>query len=149
MISIGITGQAGFIGTHLNNFFGLKKEEVIRIPFHDEYFNDTATLEAFVKQCDVIIHLAALNRHNDPQAIYDTNMLLVNKLIAAMENTKSRPHVLFSSSKQDERNNPFGRSKRAGRELLAAWAGKNGASFTGLVIPNVFGPFGNPYYNSV
>ena len=149
MISIGITGQAGFIGNHLYNFFGLKKEEVIRIPFQDDYFNYTATLEAFVKQCEVIIHLAALNRHNDPQAIYDTNMLLVNKLIAAMENTKSRPHVLFSSSKQEERNNPFGRSKRAGRELLAAWAGKNGASFTGLVIPNVFGPFGNPYYNSV
>ena len=48
MKKIGITGQAGFIGTHLYNFFGLKKEEVIRIPFRDYYFNDSATLEDFV-----------------------------------------------------------------------------------------------------
>ncbi len=82
MNKIGITGQAGFIGTHLYNYFGLKKEEVILIPFLDEYFDDPAKLEDFVSQCDVIIHLAALNRHNDPQTIYDTNILLVNKLIA-------------------------------------------------------------------
>jgi UDP-2-acetamido-2,6-beta-L-arabino-hexul-4-ose reductase len=149
MFSIGITGQAGFIGTHLFNFFGLKKEEVNRIPFEDQYFSDLSQLENFVRQCDVIIHLAALNRHNDPQTIYDTNLLLVHKLITALEKTNSKPHVLFSSSTQEERDNMFGKSKREGREMLAAWAQRNQASFTGLVIPNVFGPFGNPYYNSV
>src|SRR5512133_19655 len=148
-LKIGITGQPGFIGTHLYNFFGLKKDEVTRIPFKDEYFSDQTVLENFVKQCDVIIHLAALNRHNDPQTIYDTNILLVKKLIAAMEVTNSTPHVLFSSSTQEERDNMFGKSKREGRELFNAWAQKNNARFTGLVIPNVFGPFGNPYYNSV
>jgi UDP-2-acetamido-2,6-beta-L-arabino-hexul-4-ose reductase len=149
LYSIGITGQAGFIGTHIYNFLGLKKDSVNRIPFKDEFFSDTTVLENFVKQCDVIIHLAALNRHNDPQTIYDTNLLLVNKLIAAMENTNSRPHVLFSSSTQEERDNMFGKSKREGRALFEKWAERNNARFTGLVIPNVFGPFGNPYYNSV
>jgi len=149
MIKIGITGQAGFIGTHLFNFFGLKKEEVTRIPFEDHYFVDKSFLENFVSQCDVIIHLAALNRHNDPKEIYNTNIRLVNQLIAAMENTGSKPYVLFSSSTQEERDNVFGQSKREGRELLTAWSEKNNALFTGLVIPNVFGPFGNPYYNSV
>jgi UDP-2-acetamido-2,6-beta-L-arabino-hexul-4-ose reductase len=149
MIKIGITGQSGFIGTHLYNFFGLKKDEGIRIPFKDEYFNDTPQLDNFVKQCDVIIHLAALNRHNDPQTIYDTNILLVHKLIKAMDNTGSMPHVLFASSTQEERDNLFGRSKREGREILAAWAEKNKSLYTGLVIPNVFGPFGQPNYNSV
>ncbi len=33
--------------------------------------------------------------------------------------------------------------------MLKAWAERNKAAFTGLIIPNVFGPFGNPYYNSV
>jgi UDP-2-acetamido-2,6-beta-L-arabino-hexul-4-ose reductase len=149
MIKVGITGQAGFIGTHLFNFFGLKKEEVTRIPFEDHYFADPYLLENFVQQCDVIIHLAALNRHHDPKAIYDTNITLVQQLIGAMENTGSKPHVLFSSSTQEERDNVFGQSKREGREMLASWAEKNKAQFTGLVIPNVFGPFGNPYYNSV
>ena len=149
MIKIGITGQSGFIGTHLYNFFGLKKDEVVRIPFEDNYFEDTSKLEAFVRQCDVIIHLAALNRHNDPQAIYDTNIQLVRKLITALEKTGSKPHLLFSSSTQEERDNIFGRSKREGRRLFAEWAEKNNAPFTGLIIPNVFGPFGMPYYNSV
>jgi UDP-2-acetamido-2,6-beta-L-arabino-hexul-4-ose reductase len=149
MRKIGITGQAGFIGTHLYNYFGLKKDEFERIPFRDEFFKDTNFMERFVSQCDVIIHLAALNRHNDSQTIYDTNILLVNKLIAAMDKTGAKPHILFSSSTQEERDNMFGKSKREGRELLATWAERNKTTFTGLVIPNVFGPFGHPYYNSV
>jgi len=149
MIKIGITGQIGFIGTHLYNFFGLKKDEVIRIPFEDNFFSNEERLEDFVRQCDVIIHLAALNRHNDPVEIYNTNVRLVKTLISALEKTGSTPHVLFSSSIQEERDNPFGKSKRQGRELLSNWAEKNNGSFTGMIIPNVFGPFGNPYYNSV
>ena len=149
MIKVGITGQPGFIGTHLYNFLGLKKEEVILVPFQDDYFSDQRKLEQFVKQCDAIVHLAALNRHNDPQTIYDTNIELVNKLITALETTGVKPHVLFSSSTQEERDNVFGKSKREGRRLLSEWADRSGGIFTGMVIPNVFGPFGNPYYNSV
>lgn len=149
MIKIGITGQTGFIGIHLYNFLGLKNEEVVRIPFQDDFFSDKNRLDSFVGQCDVIVHLAALNRHNDSQTIYDTNISLVNRLIEALERTSSTPHLLFSSSTQEERDNIFGQSKRDGRVLLANWAKRNGASFTGMVIPNVFGPFGKPYYNSV
>ena len=149
MIRIGITGQTGFIGTHLYNFLNLIKDEVQVVPFEDRFFSNQNDLELFVSKCDTIVHLAALNRHNDPQTIYDTNIGLVNQLIAALENTGSRPHILFSSSTQEERDNIFGKSKREGRQLLSDWAVQNGVSFTGMVIPNVFGPFGNPYYNSV
>ena len=149
MIKVGITGQAGFIGTHLYNYLGLKKDEVTRVPFEDSIFSDQTRLEIFVRQCDVIVHLAALNRHHDPKTIYDTNISLVKKLISALEKTNSKPHILFSSSTQEVRDNIFGKSKREGREIFAQWAGKNGALFTGMVIPNVFGPFGMPYYNSV
>ena len=79
MLKIGITGQAGFIGRHLFNFIGLK-EEVHRIPFKKEFFKDKQKLQAFVKECDVIVHLAAMNRHDDPQVIYQTNIGLVNIL---------------------------------------------------------------------
>lgn len=149
MIKVGITGQAGFIGTHLFNYLSLLKSEVELIPFQDNFFECQAKLETFVGHCDAIVHLAALNRHNDPQAIYLTNIDLVSKLISAMESTGSKPHVLFSSSTQEERDNAFGRSKREGRRLLAEWAQRSDGKFTGMVIPNVFGPFGNPYYNSV
>jgi UDP-2-acetamido-2,6-beta-L-arabino-hexul-4-ose reductase len=149
MLKVGITGQAGFIGTHLHNLLNLKKEEIITIPFEDNYFEDSEKLRKFVSGCDAIVHLAAMNRHGDPQVIYDTNLKLVKQLIDALEVTNSRPHVLFSSSIQEERDNLYGKSKRDGRLLLSDWADRNHARFSGFVIPNVFGPFGNPYYNSV
>jgi UDP-2-acetamido-2,6-beta-L-arabino-hexul-4-ose reductase len=147
MIKIGITGQSGFIGTHLYNFLGLQ-ENVERIPFEDDYFQSEKKLQRFVSSCDAIVHLAALNRHNDPQQIYDTNIQLVKQLIQACEDTNSTPHILFSSSTQEERDNAYGNSKKEGRKLMEQWAEKNNGQFTGFVIPNVFGPFGKPYYNS-
>lgn len=149
MLKVGITGQSGFIGTHLFNFLNLKKKEIILIPFEDKYFNDQSLLGEFVKSCDAIIHLAAMNRHGDPKVIYDTNMRLVSQLLDAVETTGCRPHILFSSSTQEERDNLYGKSKHDGRILFEKWAEHNKAKFTGFVIPNVFGPFGNPYYNSV
>lgn len=148
MLKIGITGQSGFVGTHLFNFLGLQND-IKRINFNDSFFLEEKKLRNFVKQCDVIVHLAAMNRHNDPEVLYQTNIKLVDDLIAAMEAEKVCPHVIFSSSTQEERDNLYGRSKKEGREHFIQWADKNNAVFTGLVIPNVFGPFGNPYYNSV
>lgn len=148
MIRVGITGQAGFVGTHLYNTLGLYPLEFERVPFEDAFFQKEDVLRSFVKQCDVIVHLAAMNRHPDPQVIYDTNLLLVKQLIGALEAEKVAPHLLFSSSTQEERNNEYGNSKREGRELLEQWASQNGASFTGMVVPNVYGPFGRPNYNS-
>jgi len=149
MIRVGITGQAGFVGTHLFNTLGLYPEKFIRIPFEDKYFESARQLEGFVKKCDAIIHLAAVNRHNVPSLIYETNIRLVKQLISACETTASTPHILFSSSTQEARDNPYGRSKLEGRKLFERWADKNNAQFSGFIIPNVYGPFGNPYYNSV
>lgn len=149
MIKVGITGQTGFVGTHLFNTLGLHPDKFERIPFKDEYFQNEKVLQDFVSSCDAIVHLAAMNRHNDPEVIYQTNINLVKQLITACESTNSDPHILFSSSTQEERDNLYGKSKKEGRELLEQWALNNNAQFTGLIIPNVFGPFGHPYYNSV
>ena len=149
MIKIGITGQSGFIGTHLYNTLGLKPQQFERIPFEDSFFNEEKKLIRFVKSCDIIVHLAAMNRHNDPEVIYKTNTGLVKQLITACEASGSKPHIIFSSSTQEEQDNLYGRSKKEGRKLFEKWADKNNTSFNGLIIPNVFGPFGHPYYNSV
>ena len=149
MMKIGITGQAGFVGQHLYNTLGLHPEEFERIDFQKDVFENESKLNEFVSQCDVIVHLAAMNRHNDPQVIYDTNLGLVQKLVLSLNNTKSKAHVLFSSSTQEGKNNLYGKSKKEGRELMADWAKKSDGKFTGMVIPNVFGPFGHPNYNSV
>jgi len=148
MKRIGITGQNGFVGSHLYNTLGLQPEKFERIDFEKEFFNDSEQLDHFVKQCDVIVHLAAMNRHSDPEVIFNNNISLVKELIASLERTESKAHILFSSSSQEEKDNLYGKSKKEGRELFSEWAKKSGGTFTGMIIPNVFGPFGKPNYNS-
>jgi len=149
MIKVGITGSKGFIGYHLYQTLALQKDEFSLIEFDRSFFDDNQTLDAFVSSCDVIVHLAALNRHNDPQLIYETNILLVKSLVASLKRTASKAHLIISSSTQEERDNLYGKSKKESRLLLSEWANQSGGSLSGLVIPNVFGPFGYPNYNSV
>lgn len=149
MKKIGITGQHGFIGKHLYNTIGLFPDEFERVDFDKSYFEDEKKLDEFTGKCDVIVHLAAMNRHNDPEVIYQTNTRLVKVLIESLNRVGSKAHILFSSSSQEERDNLYGKSKKEGRELFSQWAEQSGGTLTGMVIPNVFGPFGNPFYNSV
>ncbi|AZA86697.1 SDR family oxidoreductase [Chryseobacterium shandongense] len=148
MKKIGITGQSGFVGSHLYNTLGLSPDKFERIYFEKDCFENEGKLDEFVAQCDVIVHLAAMNRHPDPEVIYNNNIGLVKKLITSLEKVKSQAHIIFSSSSQEEKDNLYGKSKKEGRELLATWAEQSGGKFTGMVIPNVFGPFGKPNYNS-
>ena len=145
---IGITGQNGFIGTHLKNHLFLYKEEFEIIPFDNIFFDSIVLMDEFVSQCDVIIHLAAKNRHANTNILYETNIGLVQILIESLIRTKSNAHVIFSSSSQEIMDNLYGDSKREGRLLFSEWALKFNGRFTGLLIPNVFGPFGRPKYNS-
>lgn len=149
MKKIGITGQNGFVGYHLYQTINLFKDEFVLIDFNRSFFDHEAKIDAFVVQCDVIVHLAALNRHNDPEVIYEMNTGLVKKLAASLDRTNSQAHLIISSSTQEERDNLYGKSKKEGRLMLSDWANKSGGSFTGMVIPNVYGPFGHPFYNSV
>lgn len=148
MINVGITGQPGFVGTHLFNYLNLQ-ENINKIPFKDEFFQDENILTDFAKKCDCIVHLAALNRHKDPQEIYNVNIRLVKTLIDVLESNNLKPHIIMSSSTQEERDNPYGKSKKEGRLIFSQWAKKNNSQFTGLIMPNVFGSFGKPFYNSV
>lgn len=148
MKKIGITGQNGFVGRHLYNTLGLSPEEFERVDFNKDYFEDEQKLDAFVSQCDAIVHLAAMNRHENEQFIYDTNVALAQKLVASLKRTNSTAHVLMSSSTQEERDNLYGKSKKEGREALVKWASENNGKITGIIIPNVFGAFGKPFYNS-
>ena len=148
-MKIGITGQNGFIGYHLTQTINYTLKDWSIVPFKRSFLDDSKALDFFVSSCDVIVHLAAMNRHENMEVLYKTNMDLVEQLISSLERTKSKAHVLFSSSSQEDRDNLYGKSKKDGRILLERWAKTNGGKFTGLVIPNVFGPFGQPNYNSV
>jgi UDP-2-acetamido-2,6-beta-L-arabino-hexul-4-ose reductase len=146
--TIGITGSSGFIGTHLKLRMSREPELYHIIPFSRAYFEDgaEARLDAFVSSCDVVVHLAALNRDPDQQAVYDVNMDLARRLGQALDRTGSQAHVIMASSVHEDGDSAYGRAKHDAREFLAARSSRG--VFTGLVIPNTFGPFGVPFHNS-
>ncbi len=144
MIRIGITGQAGFIGSHLANYFRIQ-DDIELIPFIRDFFENTSALKNFVAKCDLIIHLAAMSRHPDGKILYENNINLDKKLIAALEKQNSRAHIIFASTTHEMREGDYYASKRDGQKLFQAWGGE----FTTILMPNTFGPYGKPYFNSV
>ena len=135
---IGITGQQGFIGLHLYNSIALNPEIFERIEFERSFFENEEKLDDFVSKCDVIVHLAAMNRGDDPQIIYNTNVELVKRLIGSLERTNSHAHIIMSSSTQEGKNTLYGESKKEGRKLFTRWEKNSDGIFSGLIIPNVW-----------
>jgi len=148
MISVGITGQPGFVGTHLFNTLGEHPEVFSRVPFEDSFFEDDTKLRDFVRQCDVIVHMAAMMRSPVEGEVYKVNMRLVHQLIEAMNAENVNPSLLFSSSVQEGNGSEYGRCKQEGRELLQKWASEHNTGFVGMVFPNLFGPGARPNSHS-
>ncbi len=147
-IKIGITGVNGFVGKHLKNHLELYPIKYEIIAFERSYFDDSLRLDLFTSSCDVIIHLAAVNRSNDEVYLYDVNVSLAMKLSESLKRTSSKARIIFSSSSQESSNNFYGNAKRKAREILENSALARGVGFLGLIIPNVFGPFSKPNYNT-
>ena len=83
-----ITGQNGFLGQHLFNTLKLYPEKYILKEFKRSYFENPKILKEVFSDCDVIVHLAALNRHERPKIIYNTNVLLVKKIVDVLNKLK-------------------------------------------------------------
>jgi UDP-2-acetamido-2,6-beta-L-arabino-hexul-4-ose reductase len=149
MKSIGIIGQSGFIGTHLFNRISLLNKEYSLINFKKSFFSDKKKFQDFIRKCNIVVHLSGVNRAKNPDDIYNENMLLTDKLIDALDKSKSKAHIIFSSSTQESLKNPYGSSKKESSTKLQNFTDLNDLKFTSLIIPNVFGPFCKPYYNSV
>ena len=144
---IGITGMSGFVGTHLRD--RLTREQDIEIlPYEDSYYENPDLFVDFAEKADVIVHLAGVNR-DEPEVVYRKNIELMEKLLEAIETSGSKPYILFSSSTQIERDNEYGRGKKQAMKLLEAWVKKNNTPAVSMVVPNVFGDGGRPFYNSV
>jgi len=144
---IGITGMAGFVGTHIRDRLNREQDFEI-LPFEDTYFDNPALLTDFAEKADIIVHLAGVNRH-EPEVVYARNIELMEQLLAAADASASTPYILFSSSTQIERDNEYGRGKKRAMELLEKWSAEKSAPAVSMVIPNVFGDGGRPFYNSV
>jgi UDP-2-acetamido-2,6-beta-L-arabino-hexul-4-ose reductase len=144
---VGVTGARGMLGWHVAAFLSGVNGILVRHAGR-EIFESAQSLVDFVTGCDAVIHCAGMNR-GDEQKVALTNVRLVKELIQALETASSTTHVIFTSSTHVERNTLYGESKRECAALLKLWADTNGAGFTNLILPNVFGEHGKPFYNSV
>jgi UDP-2-acetamido-2,6-beta-L-arabino-hexul-4-ose reductase len=147
-LKIGITGQDGFIGYHLSQTIKYKFEKYKIVPFEREILENNKLLESFVSSCDVIVHLAGINRASSDEEVYTSNIQINIALKEALINSSFNGHLIFASSFQEDSDSMYGKAKKESRIFLEKTIGDLGGKFTGLIIPNVFGPFCKPYYNS-
>lgn len=146
MLAVGITGSRGLLGWHLR--CGLHGAQALTvIPADRQTFATEKSLGEFAASCDVIVHFAGMNRGDDEE-LYKTNVELTERLIGAVEKTGRTTQIIFSSSTHIYRDTAYGRSKRDGATRLADWADRTGNIFNNLVLPNIFGEGGRPFYNS-
>jgi UDP-2-acetamido-2,6-beta-L-arabino-hexul-4-ose reductase len=146
-VVVGVTGSRGMLGWHVCGFLRTLPDVLVRLADRDS-FSSAGSLADFVRGCDVVVHLAGMNR-GDATEVAQTNVRVTQELVAALKAVDSRAHVLFSSSTHIDRDSEYGASKRECASLLTAWASEAVGKFTNLVLPNIFGERGKPFYNSV
>lgn len=144
---IGITGADGFLGWHLRCLLYGDTHDTA-VPCDQVSFADDNALDNLVATSDAIVHFAGINRGTEDEVL-NGNLVITDRLIAGLVRSGRSPHVLFASSIQIERDNLYGQAKRVCAQHLQAWADGCGAHLTTVVLPNVFGEFGRPFYNSV
>ncbi|ROM90405.1 UDP-2-acetamido-2,6-beta-L-arabino-hexul-4-ose reductase [Pseudomonas brassicacearum] len=140
-----ITGSNGFVGKNLIAHLSERSDvEVLRFTRED----DIAQLPVLMAEVDFVFHLAGVNRPQDPEEFKTGNADLTRALCEAVAACGRSVPVLYTSSSQAELDNPYGSSKRAAEEALTELADQHGATVYVFRLPNVFGKWARPNYNS-
>lgn len=146
MKTILVTGANGFIGKNLIE--GLKRLENIKIRKFDIEDN-LNTLKLYLKESDLIFHLAGVNRPKKVEEFEIGNVNLTKKIVNLLEELKKPIPIVFSSSIQAALNNPYGISKKKAEDILIEYSKNNRVKINIYLLPNVFGKWSRPNYNSV
>lgn len=145
-----VTGAKGFLGKNLTLRLGTI-ENVEVLPFtRDQTLQE---LRDLVSMADAVVHLAGVSRPNDPDAFRRDNVelteSLVNGMAALAPKKRKRMPVIFSSSIQAGDDSPYGRSKYEAECLLERARSELSVPVYTYRLPNVFGKWSRPDYNSV
>ncbi len=144
MKTILVTGADGFIGRNLVE--GLSRQPETTVLTHDVSGKEE-TMLSDAEKADFIFHLAGVNRPQREEEFAEVNSDLTQRLVDRLLRSTKRPVIVLSSSIQASLDNPYGRSKRNAEEALERYgiAGGTGVIFR---LPNVFGKWSRPNYNS-
>ena len=146
MKAVLVTGAAGFIGQNLCATLEQDKEiEILR-------FDRKGTLDqlaAYLKKAEFVFHLAGINRPKNEAEFDEGNRGLTQELLDILAEDGKRTPVAMTSSIQAELDNAYGKSKKASEEALFGWSENSGNPAYVYRLPNVFGKWSKPDYNSV
>jgi UDP-2-acetamido-2,6-beta-L-arabino-hexul-4-ose reductase len=140
-----VTGAQGFVGKNL--MVRLAELDGIEA-FGFTRADDPARLPGLVQEADAVIHLAGENRPADVTQFELVNAEFTRLLCDAVRASLRTRALVFTSSIQADRDNPYGRSKQAGEAAVAALGGEGVVAATILRLPNIFGKWCRPNYNS-
>lgn len=140
-----VTGARGFIGKNLIAELRNRKYDDI---YEFNSYTDIALLDKYTKDCDFVFHLAGINRPNDEKEFMGGNYGFTTVLLDRLRENKNRSPILITSSIQAELDNPYGKSKKAAEELLFSYGKKTDSKALVYRLPNVFGKWCRPNYNS-
>ncbi len=140
-----ITGSDGFVGRNLVQALSRRPEYEV-LEYDVKHGMDVLT--SALAKADVVFHLAGVNRPDKPEEFETGNIGFTKELVSILDKAGRTPLVVLSSSIQALLDNPYGRSKRGAEIVLEDCAGRTGAPVAIFRLPNVFGKWCRPNYNS-
>ena len=157
MKKILITGANGFVGKNLTATLNAVKEgkdKSFSLSPDLELFlydvdSDKSLLDTYCRECDFVVHLAGINRPQDPAEFMKGNFGFTDELLDLLAKHNNKAPVAMSSSIQAELDNDYGKSKKAGEERLFQYGEEQGVKVYVYRFPNLFGKWCRPNYNSV
>lgn len=140
-----VTGALGFIGKNLI-------AELKNRGYNDIYEVDVNTsMEELTKYCsdaEFVFHLAGVNRPENEKEFMEGNFGFTSVLLDNLKKSENKAPVLITSSTQATLDNAYGRSKKAGEDLLFEYGRSTGTKVFVYRLTNVFGKWSRPNYNS-
>lgn len=140
-----VTGSNGFIG---KNFIAELKNRGYKDILKYDIDTDDSLLNDYARDCDFVFHLAGVNRPQNQEEFMEGNFGFTSTLIELLKKYNNKATVMISSSTQAKLDNAYGRSKKAGEDLLFSYGEERGAKVLVYRFPNVFGKWSRPNYNS-
>ncbi len=146
MKTVLVTGSSGFIGKNLCAQLSLDSNiEVIRF----DRTRNIEELDDMVSKVDFVFHLAGINRPVNEREFETGNKELTSQVVEAITKSGRSVPLLLASSIQAELDNPYGKSKKAAEDIVLEWSGQTKSPVFIFRLPNVFGKWCKPDYNSV
>lgn len=141
-----VTGAKGFVGKNL--VLALKNKGYNEI---FEYDIDTPKekLSEYTKECDFVYHLAGVNRPKEAKEFMEGNFGFTSELLESLKLNNNKAPIVITSSIQAILDNDYGKSKKAGEDLLFNYSKENEVNVFVYRLPNLFGKWCRPNYNSV